>query len=316
MKYRKKFIIYSLLAGLTVSINSCKPKKPGLELLAVKKFSSFPSASAIEYNDGKIFLFGDDASYLLILDTGYRQLDTVHYISDTAYRIAKQTKPDIEAATLLQNNNETYLYAIGSFSTVQRRKIFIFHLSNIHSFSILNDSLLFQNLKALPEINTEGLAIVKSKLVLANRANTTHKTNKLVVMNNVFSGKNTSPQATIIDLVLNGKNVIGLSGLHYVEENDILLFTASEENTPSATQDGAIGESYLGCIKGFSKKINQKSVQPDWMINLSNVSEEFKKQKIESVCVEKMANSEAILHLAADNDNGESRLFKMKSRFE
>jgi hypothetical protein len=57
-------------------------------------------------------------------------------------------------------------------------------------------------------------------------------------------------------------------------------------------------------------------VQPDWMINLSSVSEEFKKQKIESVCVEKMANSEAILHLAADNDNGESRLFKMKSRFE
>lgn len=243
-------------------------------------------------------------------------MDTVHYINDTAYRIPKQTKPDIEAAAFLQNNNESYLYAIGSFSTTQRRKILAFPLSDLHSFSNLNDSLLFQGLNALPEINTEGLAMVRSKLVLANRANTTHKINKLVVMNNVFFRKNTSSQATIIDLVLNGKNVIGLSGLYYVEENDILLFTASEEDTPSATEDGAIGESYLGWIKDFSKKINQKSVQPDWMINLSHVSKEFKKQKIESVCVEETANGEAILHLAADNDNGESRLFKMKLRFK
>ena len=96
----------------------------------------------------------------------------------------------------------------------------------------------------------------------------------------------------------------------------MLLFTASEEDTPNAMEDGAIHDSYIGWIKNFSKKMNAKNIYPDQMINLSTVNTIFKKRKIESVCVERMNNTAAILHLAADNDNGKSQLFKMKLRLE
>lgn len=299
-----------------VLISSCRGKEPQLELITSKVLPHFPSASALEYHEGRLFVFGDDAPYLLVLDTGYRQLDTVQYLEDNGKRIAKQVKPDIEAASLVTIKNENYLCALGSFSTENRRNILAFPLSNIHSFLQLDDSLFFQNFKTLPEINIEGFATVESKLVLANRANTTHKTNKLVVVDNHLDKKAPSPETTIIDLVLKGKNGMGVSGLYYVAEKDLLLFTASEEDTPSATQDGIINNSYLGWIKAFSKKMQVKTIQPDRLINLSDINKVFDKQKIESVCTEGIHKNEAILHLAADNDNGESRLFKMKLRFE
>jgi hypothetical protein len=297
-------------------INSCRSKEPQLAFITSKVLAHFPSASALEYHEGKLFVFGDDAPYLLILDTGYRQLDTVQYLKDTGKRIAKQVKPDIEAASLITIKNEIYLCALGSFSTENRRELLAFPLANTHSFLRLDDAALFQDFKLLPEKNIEGFATVKSKLVLANRANTTHKTSKLVVVDNLLDQKTSSTETTIIDLVLKGKNGIGVSGLYYVAEKDLLLFTASEEDTPSATQDGAIHDSYLGWIKAFSKKMQSKTIHPDLLINLSDINKVFDKQKIESVCTEGIHNNEAILHLAADNDNGESRLFKMKLRFE
>src|SRR5215203_5467213 len=89
MRYRKKLVIYNLLAGLTALINSCNGGNSNLELIKAKHLSNFPSASTIEYNDGKIYLLGDDASYLLILDTAYNLLDTVQYMPDTSQRISK-----------------------------------------------------------------------------------------------------------------------------------------------------------------------------------------------------------------------------------
>ena len=114
--------------------DSCSPHRVKPELISVKSLSRFPSASAIEYHAGKIFLFGDDAAYLLVLDTAYRQLDTIRYTNDTAYRIPKQIKPDIEAAALISINHQKYLCALGSFSTGQRRKVFAFPLNDLHSF--------------------------------------------------------------------------------------------------------------------------------------------------------------------------------------
>jgi hypothetical protein len=296
--------------------NSCGQKNPAIELIAIKELPGFPSASAIEVNDGSIFLFGDDASYLLILDTSYRQLDTVQYISDPVLRLPKNIKPDIEASTLLPIDREKYLCAVGSFATEQRRKILAFPLNNLHAFTSLTDSLLLQVLNGLPEINIEGFTVVRSKLVFANRANTTNKTNKLIVINNIFGNRETVPGTSVMDLDLNSKNISGVSGLYYVAEDDILLFTASEEDTPSATQDGTIHDSYLGWVRDFSKKMNLKKILPDQLINLTDISSGFKKQKIESVCAEGTKNGEAVLHLAADNDNGQSRLFKMRLRLQ
>ena len=310
--YRKKLMICSLLVFQIILISSCNSKKePQLQLIVAKTLTDFPSASAIEYANGKFYVFGDDATYLLILDSNYNRVDTVHYSTQNAYRISKFAKPDIESATIISVGNEMHLYALGSLSTQNRMELFYFPLVNVHGYSTFDYSPFAEKLKALPELNIEGLAFVYSKLVMSNRANKTHKTNKLIISDDNFDENKNFPP-TIIDLLIDSTNILGVSGLYYVEEKDLLLFTASEEDTPNALDDGKISDSYLGFIEKFSAKMEDKTITPNQLIKLSTINKIFIKQKIESVCVEKITGSEMILHLVADNDNGESRLFKMK----
>src|SRR5689334_11379270 len=97
MMYSRKASTYVLAVGLMALTSSCREKSPELKLLTEKVFPNYPSASAVEYYEGKVFVFGDDAPYLLILDTQFSILDTVHYLPDTAYRISKETKADVES---------------------------------------------------------------------------------------------------------------------------------------------------------------------------------------------------------------------------
>ena len=61
-----------------------------------------------------------------------------------------------------------------------------------------------------------------------------------------------------------------------------------------------------------STKIAGKSISADRLINLSNLLGNGPLQKIESIAVELDTDEYIIIHLAADNDNGESTLFKMQ----
>jgi hypothetical protein len=96
-----------------------------------------------------------------------------------------------------------------------------------------------------------------------------------------------------------------------VAEKDLLLFTASEEATTSAYEDGAIGDSYLGWINNFSEAWKSAAVVPTKVLKLPTFHPAFQHQKIESVCVESQQGRRYLLHLAADNDNGKTVLFKV-----
>ena len=50
----------------------------------------------------------------------------------------------------------------------------------------------------------------------------------------------------------------------------------------------------------------------DKLLNLTPVLKQSTLQKIESVAVEEVKANKAVLHLAADNDNGESTIFKLR----
>jgi len=50
---------------------NCQRNEKNIQLIRFEHLQ-FPSASAIEYNQGKIFVLGDDAPYLLALDTAYK----------------------------------------------------------------------------------------------------------------------------------------------------------------------------------------------------------------------------------------------------
>ena len=284
-------------------INSCK-EEGSIKLLSSKTLD-FPSASAIEFYNNKLYLLGDDAPYLLILDTGYNVIDTVQYIQTTDVRLSKGRKPDIESAFLQQANGAVQVAGVGSMSTSNRFTNFLFDI-NKQAFtatdSFFSPDVRFPNIE---EINIEGSAMLAGNIVLANRANNDNPKNHLLLYN-----KNRKP--FISELILKDEaRVIGVSGLYYLKEKDLLLFTASIENTSDATVDGAIGDSYLGWIEGYAEKWNEQRIEPDHLINLSTIHQEFKGQKVESVCVGSVKRDQLLLHLVADNDNGQSKIFKV-----
>jgi hypothetical protein len=301
-----------MLAGLIISINSCKKNSaPVLSFISTTLLDSFPSASAIEYYKDQLYIFGDDASSLLVLDTNYQIRNTIRFLSDTSYRIAKETKPDVESAAIFKQGNTIYLYGFGSMSSPARKVFFCFPLSQPNIFkrqnSILTDTTIIE------ELNIEGAAFVNGDLYFSNRANTTHTINKIIKNKFHLNHSEIASYTTVSAQELHlppTKSIAGVSGLYYVAEKDLMLFTASEENTPNAIDDGEIGESYLGYIHRFSKE-KGGSIKVKYLVKLSEVDSVLLNQKIESLCVQHVKGDKMLLHLVADNDNGKSVLFKM-----
>ena len=74
--------------------SSCQYKETDIQ---IKKLD-YPSASAVEYFDGRLYIMGDDATALLVLDTNLNVLGQKPILSYSEKRISKEIKPDIEAS--------------------------------------------------------------------------------------------------------------------------------------------------------------------------------------------------------------------------
>ena len=91
----------------------------------------------------------------------------------------------------------------------------------------------------------------------------------------------------------------------------MMLISFSSEHTHNAYDDGVIGDSYLWWIPNCTKKINETIIEVDHLINLTTIHEDFKGEKIEGLCVTAMNEQEVLIDLISDNDNGQSKLFKV-----
>lgn len=297
-------------------------KNVQLSLLEHKILKSFPSGSAIEFNNNNIYLLGDDAKYMLVLDTSYNFIDSIHYfhdIPDTNFRISKENKPDIESATLLTYGDNVYLYAFGSLSTINRKGFYSFPLNPPGKYILGEYSL--PEIEKISEWNIEGAAVIKDLLVFVNRANQSSRKNHIIITNSYQTNKNSQTDSlgsyTVIEIILpDGQLIKGISGLYYYENMDILFFTASEENSYDAISDGSIGDSYVGWFMDFSRKLKRSELKPDHLISLNKVDPLLIQKKIESICIQELKNHPyLIIHLVADNDNGETELFKLSLIF-
>ena len=302
----KKQIICVLAVILIVSINK-ESTAQKIKLLKKTHLTDYPSASSLEFYKGKLYVIGDDASSIWILDKDHRVLDSIVLFPSKEKRIDKAIKADLESSAIIEVANKDCMVLFSSFSGAKRNKIIFVNLEN-NNFRQVNSHI---DTVGIEESNIEGAANVNGKLVLSNRANTTHKNNSLVftTLDSNGLGKNDK----IINLILpQKKNIIGISGIAYIKEKDMLIFSASTEDTPNAYTDGTIGTSYIGYIKKISKKLDATDIKADKMISISKYLSEKSAQKIESMIVEEIKRGKAIVHLAADNDNGESTLFKLR----
>ncbi|HEY0680116.1 MAG TPA: hypothetical protein VGD17_17650, partial [Chitinophagaceae bacterium] len=102
-------IFIFLLSSLLLS-GGCKMEKESkLSLITKTELLNFPSASSIEYFNGRIYVIGDDARKLAILDKNYRLEDTVDLFPGESLRIPKKIKTDLEASTIIQYKNREHL---------------------------------------------------------------------------------------------------------------------------------------------------------------------------------------------------------------
>lgn len=307
----KKWNICKLLALQILStLNNNDAAAQGLTLLQTTHLPHYPSASTLAYTNNRLYVVGDDATYLLVLNKNHQLVDSLRLFKGTEKRIGKEEKADLEASIITQKGKETFLLLFSSFSDKNRNKVLQLPISEE---KLQKEFETFSEVNNAADLNIEGAAFIDGNIVLSNRANQVQKQNSLLVLKG-NSGKDFSLKgARNISIQLPvTRHVVGISGLDYIPEKDLLLFTASTEITDNAIDDGEIGDSYLGYITNVSRKLQQSTLKADKLENLKSVLLQKGAQKIESVAVEAVNGNSVILHLAADNDNGESTLFKLR----
>jgi len=294
-------------------ILSCNSKQ-NLQAVNIKKLN-YPSASSVEFNNGKIYVMGDDAADLLVVDTNLNILDSFPIFSYPARRIPKAIKPDFEASAFSNVKGQQVLYLFGSGSlSPQRDSLFLlFPESKIVTHVSFGDFYSQLKSTALEQINIEGACFISNNLMLANRGNKSYPFNQLLIVDTNFWKTNNEHSINIIQLQrqTDTASFKGVSGLSYSKQNNQLIMTVSTEDTRSVHEDGAIGKSYLWIINTISKKLNAENISPDKIIDLETTDLRFKGQKIESATIIEETKDILRLVLVADNDDGSSTIFKM-----
>ena len=288
---------------------------PRSKLAAIKQLQGYPSGSGLAYHNGRIYLVGDDAPYMLVLDSSLNVVDSIQIIASSDKRIAKERKPDPEALAIIKKNGMATMLAIGSGSlSPSRDSCFVLNMPGTEVRRVALASF-YTRLKSLgmSTLNIEGAAFFPGGLLLANRGNKSFPKNHLIVTSeNFWENQSTAPVTMIETGISNDTSAFGgVSGMDYSYNSDRLFMTVSTENTYSAYQDGEIGDSYVWIIDNLSGKLKPGSLYPDQIINLTGIDQQFNKQKIESVSIHSEHKNKTVLVLTADDDKGGTVLFRV-----
>ena len=275
------------------------------------KLEHFPSASTIEFHEGKYYLAGDDARDLLILDSNFKPIDSIGILGFPGKRLPKETKADIEASAWFSADS---LLLFGSGSLIPgRSRAFLFR-PTLRRVDTLELDTLYRRLKdyGLTSLNLEGAAKLPGQLLLSNRGNRSHPVNYLVLLPETAPWRQANTQFSVIRMGYSDSlQFQGVSGMAYSSRSDKLLLTVSTEDTRNNYDDGKIGRSYLWVVDNFSAKKNWKAINPNRVIDLEESDARFRGQKIESVCITAETAGSIRLTLSADNDDGASTLFTL-----
>ena len=299
----------SCLYLLLVLLNACGHHNM---LAEIHKLDHYPSASGMEMLNGKIYLIGDDATQLLVLDSSLHPVDSVKLFSSTVPRIPKKEKADLESIVLTEDNQ---LLLVGSGSgTPYRNAGLLFNTASRQLDSIRLDRFYSRlSLYNIRELNIEGACAIPGSILLANRGSKGYPKNQLIITRPQFWTDQDNVSITTLFLGQRGSpdQFSGVSGLCYSKLSDRLIATVSTEDTRNTMDDGVIGKSYLWIFNTISAKRRWSAINPDQVIDLEAMDYRFKQQKIESVCILREDSRFLHLLLAADNDDGSSTLFRV-----
>lgn len=281
-----------------------------IEVKNITLLDDVPSGSGLVISGASMFIIGDDATSVFELDTSGKVKRTIPMLNadSTLQRISKPVKHDLESIAVATINGVEYLLAFGSGSvSPYRDSLLVISIADPVNQKWVSLASLYVQLRALSrkkELNIEGAVINKDRCYLFNRSGNeifeldTESLFRMVETNGAF--RVTNIKRYKVDLpagaTLSGGCMIGAK----------ILFCASDENTPSAYDDGAIEGSYAGIIDpadGFSVK---------QFVRLRHGGFDVK-DKLESLdLASSYENGDMKVIGVADNDDGTSKLYELR----
>jgi len=285
-------------------------------LIQSKQLKDFPSGSAVEYFNNRVYVAGDDARFVLIMDKLLQETDTVQLYPPGEKRMPSGTKPDLEGMAAVKDSNTPCLLLLGSGSLEPYRNTgWLINPSKKHRIQIRTDTFYRRlAIRGVEEINIEGIVSAGNQMILANRGNKNNRVNHLIITSPRFLQEQATAPIRLIRVggQTDSSSFAGISGLDYSAKSDRLILTISTENTSNSIEDGEIGKSYLWVINDLVSKIRLTAINPNKVIDLEGLDNAFANQKIESACILSESRNWMELLLVADNDNGETQLFRIK----
>lgn len=275
------------------------------------------SASGIEVLGDRLYIVGDDASWLYVLDKAWKPAGRVRLFdtsSPAGERIPKLQKPDLEALTVISLEGQPYLLAVGSGSQANRQDAF---LINPATGAVQRHSLapLYDHLRTLTGVvgqrllNIEGLAVADGVVIFLQRGNVSG-TNALVAYAlDPFTawltenGPLPAPQVRSFVLPTVEGYTAGFSGAAPIpSRRRSLLFTASVEATDDEILDGDMLGSFAGILDLDDPADTPRRCAPILYDNQAYPG------KVESICVREETQDGLSALAVTDADGGASEL--------
>ncbi|UJH92256.1 hypothetical protein LZ575_06780 [Antarcticibacterium sp. 1MA-6-2] len=301
---------------ILILMSNCKPTNVEFKLLEINELNEIPSASGIEETRNGRYIIGDNSPWLFKLNKNNEVIDRISLLPERTLPdsiFEKLVKPDFEAMTKVDPEGNVLLI-FGSGSKSPERDVLVeVNLSSEEivpkEFSITE---IYDGLRAAAEIpsehlNIEAAEVVEDDLYLFNRGKNLIAKYSLSTFRRYLEEKGEVPLPEIIRFKLPEIQGIesGFSGASYIEGAEIIVFTATVENTANWIDDGEVLGSFIGAFK-----INDLSVNNTPASALIQQGGKSLMIKVESVTVLSEKEGEAELLLVTDSDGGVSEILR------
>lgn len=276
---------------------------------------NIPSASGIvAFQDG-YYVIGDDSPYLFKLNTAFVSTDSIR-LMETKHekngRVSGKHKADFECATVVPWGNDEDILVFGSGSGEKRKVMVRIDIDDdrakVETYSL--KKLYKQLAKRVDgKVNIEGACYWEGKLILLNRSTNTLFLIDFEEFSEYVKGKDKdTPKIETVAFklpVVNGMSA-RFSGATVFANSDMMLFTASVENSPNWINEDNIIGSYLGMIDLKQLENNEP------VCAIIEAKNKPIREKVESVFVTEHTDKTIKLVGVTDNDDGTSRLLKLE----
>ena len=306
-----------VLSCLLLTIAGCMKNVIDLEQKFIREgdIPGLPSASGIEKAGDVFYIVGDDAPWLFRLNNEMVITDRIRMAPDAEMvggRIIKKEKRDYEALAFANWGGKQYLLAFGSGS-LEKKRDFMFAWSADKQGKEYDLHSLYKYLREIlhergAEMNIEAAAFWNSRILLFNRGGNIVFSFDSYQLYRYLEGRGILPEPEVRQFKLPGINGIeaGFSGAQLLVGTDLVIFTATIEDTKDWYQDGEILGSFIGVLDLTDPKTKEPTCRQVMK------SDKPYPGKLESVVVKEQHDDRLNVVAVRDNDDGTSSFVEIE----